>query len=120
MILSFRHNGLKLLYQKGDRRKVQPEHADKIERILARLEEASAAGNMDLPGFRLHPLKGDLAGFLVGYGVRKPACYLSIRRRPRQRCGSDRLPLGGINDADEDPPRIQGFPSGMTVWSPWV
>ena len=49
MILSFRHNGLKLLYQKGDRRKVQPEHADKIERILARLEEASAAGNMDLP-----------------------------------------------------------------------
>ena len=63
MILSFRHKGLKLLYQKGDRRKVQPEHADKIERILARLEEASAAGNIDLPGFRLHPLKGDLAGF---------------------------------------------------------
>ena len=63
MILSFRHKGLKLLFQKGDRRKLQPEHADKIERILARLEEASGAGNLDLPGFRLHPLKGDLAGF---------------------------------------------------------
>ena len=36
---------------------------DKIERILVRLEEASEPENMDLPGFRLHLLKGDLAGF---------------------------------------------------------
>ena len=63
MIVSFRHKGLKLLFEKGDRRKVRPEYADKIERILARLEVASEARNMDLPGFRLHPLKGDLAGF---------------------------------------------------------
>ncbi len=63
MIRSFRHKGLKLLFEKGDRRKVQSEHADKIERIVARLEEAADVGNMDLPGFRLHPLKGDLAGF---------------------------------------------------------
>ena len=63
MIRSFRHKGLKLLFDKGDRRKVQADHADKIERMLARLEESSEVGNMDLPGFRLHPLKGDLAGF---------------------------------------------------------
>jgi proteic killer suppression protein len=63
MIRSFRHKGLKLLFEKGDRRKVQSKHVDKIERILARLEEASEAAGMDLPGFRLHPLKGDLAGF---------------------------------------------------------
>ena len=63
MIRRFRHKGLKLLFEKGDRRKVQSDYADKIERILARLEEASEVGNMDLPGFRLHPLKGDLAGF---------------------------------------------------------
>lgn len=63
MIAGFRHKGLRLLFEKGDRRKVPPEYADKIERILARLEEASEARNMDLPGFRLHPLKGDLAGF---------------------------------------------------------
>ena len=62
MIVSFRHKGLKLLFEKGDRRRVLPDYADKIERILARLEEASEVGNMDLPGFRLHPLKGDLAG----------------------------------------------------------
>ncbi len=42
---------------------MQPEYTDKIKRMLARLEEASEVGNMDLPGFRLHPLKGDLAGY---------------------------------------------------------
>jgi proteic killer suppression protein len=63
MIQSFRHKGLKLLFEKGDRRKLQSAYVGKIERILARLEEASEAENMDLPGFKLHPLKGDLAGF---------------------------------------------------------
>ncbi|MDD9997463.1 MAG: type II toxin-antitoxin system RelE/ParE family toxin [Gammaproteobacteria bacterium] len=63
MIQSYRHKGLKLLFEDGDRRKVQANHADKIERILARLEEASEVSHMGLPGFRLHPLKGDLAGF---------------------------------------------------------
>ena len=37
--------------------------ADKIARILARLDEASEAVDTDLPGFRLHRLKGNLAGF---------------------------------------------------------
>jgi proteic killer suppression protein len=63
MIVSFRHRGLKLVYEKGDRRRLSSEHADKIERILARLDEATEPRNMDLPGFRLHPLKGDLAGY---------------------------------------------------------
>lgn len=63
MIGSSRHKGLKLLFETGDRRKVRQDHADKLERILARLDVASEIGNMDLPGFRLHPLKGDLAGF---------------------------------------------------------
>ena len=62
MIISFRHKGLKLLYEKGGRRRVPPEYADKIERILARLDEATEPANMGLPGFRLHLLKGDLAG----------------------------------------------------------
>jgi proteic killer suppression protein len=63
MIVGFRHKGLKLLYEKGDRRRVLADYADKIERVLARLDEASEPGNMDLPGYRLHPLKGDLAGY---------------------------------------------------------
>jgi proteic killer suppression protein len=37
--------------------------ADKIGRILARLDAATATADMDVPGFRLHPLKGDLSGF---------------------------------------------------------
>lgn len=63
MIVSFRHKGMKLLYEKGDRRRVAAAYADKVERILARLDVATVPGNMDVPGFRLHPLKGDLAGF---------------------------------------------------------
>lgn len=63
MIISFRQKGLKLLYERGDRWRVSADFADKVERVLARLDEATEPGNMDLPGFRLHPLKGDLAGF---------------------------------------------------------
>jgi proteic killer suppression protein len=63
MILSFRHKDLKRLFEEGDRSKVPAAQADKIERILARLAEASEPENMDLPGFKLHRLKHDLAGF---------------------------------------------------------
>lgn len=63
MIVSFRHKGLKRLFQTGERRRLPPDHVAKIERVLARLDVASAVSNMDLPGFRMHPLKGDLAGY---------------------------------------------------------
>ncbi|WP_299437550.1 type II toxin-antitoxin system RelE/ParE family toxin [uncultured Rhodospira sp.] len=62
MIVGIRHKGLKLLYEQGDRRKISAGHVGKIERILARLDQAARPEDMDLPGFRLHPLKGDLAG----------------------------------------------------------
>jgi len=63
VIASFRHKGLRLLFEKADRSKVLPDHVDKIARILARLDVASEAGDLDLPGYRLHLLKGALAGF---------------------------------------------------------
>jgi len=63
MVRSFRHKGLKLLFENGDRRKLRTDQIDKIERILARLDQASEPDHMALPSFRLHPLKGDLAGF---------------------------------------------------------
>lgn len=62
MIVSFRHKGLRLLFDQGDRRRVRADQVDKIERILARLDQATDVRDMDLPGYRLHPLKGDLAG----------------------------------------------------------
>ena len=61
MILRFRHAGLRRLFEKGDGRRVSPELIPKIERVLARLDEASEPDDMNLPGFRLHLLRGDLA-----------------------------------------------------------
>ena len=46
-----------------DPRGVMSEHTVKLRDILARLDAANAAADMDLPGFRLHPLKGELKGF---------------------------------------------------------
>ncbi len=63
MIRSIRHKGLKRLHEDDDPRGVIGEHAEKLRDILARLDAASAAADMDLPGFRLHPLKGELKGF---------------------------------------------------------
>ena len=63
MIQSIRHKGLKRLYEDDDQRGVIAEHADKLRDILARLDAATSAGDMDPPGFRLHALKGDMKGF---------------------------------------------------------
>ena len=46
----------------GDRRRLPPEHVARIERILARLDVAATPAHMDLPGYRLHALKGEFAG----------------------------------------------------------
>ena len=62
MIVSFRHRGLRRLYERGERQGVPPQYANKIERILARLDVATMPADMDLPGFRLHRLRGQLAG----------------------------------------------------------
>jgi toxin HigB-1 len=63
VIQSIRHRGLKRLYEDDDARGVLREHADKLRDILARLDAAGTIADMDLPGFRLHPLKGKSKGF---------------------------------------------------------
>lgn len=63
VITSFRHKGLKRLYDEDSTRGVIAEHADKLRNILARLDASVSISDMDLPGFRLHPLIGDLEGF---------------------------------------------------------
>ena len=63
MIRSIRHKGLKHLYETDESRGVHATHADKLRDILARLDAAREAADMDMPGFRLHPLKGALRGF---------------------------------------------------------
>jgi toxin HigB-1 len=63
MIAIIRHKGLRRLRENDDARGVMADHADKLRRILARLDASTTAADMDLPGYRLHPLKGALAGF---------------------------------------------------------
>lgn len=63
MIRSIRHRGLKRLYEDDDSRGVIAEHAVKLRDILARLDAARTVGDMDVPGFRLHQLKGGMRGF---------------------------------------------------------
>lgn len=62
MIKSFRHKGLSRLYERAERKGLPTELAAKAERILARLDVASEPNMMDLPGLRLHPLRGNLKG----------------------------------------------------------
>ena len=62
MTLGFRHRGLRRLYEEDDRRGLNPEHVEKIRRVLARLDQATGPSDLDLPGYRLHPLKKNMAG----------------------------------------------------------
>ena len=62
MIRRFQHRGLKLLYDKDDRRGVSAEIVEKTARVLAWLDVVTLPEQLRLPGFGLHRLEGDLAG----------------------------------------------------------
>jgi len=62
MIRSFRHKGLEQFFITGSKRGILPDHADKIARILDRLDASISPADMNLPGYRLHELKGQEAG----------------------------------------------------------
>ncbi|MFP5205974.1 MAG: type II toxin-antitoxin system RelE/ParE family toxin [Acidobacteriota bacterium] len=63
MIRSISHKGLRRLFEDDDSSGINPDHAGKLRNILARLDAARSAADMDLPGFRLHALKGERKGF---------------------------------------------------------
>ncbi len=62
MIASFKYRGLKALYEGGTVRRVVPDHVRKLLDILAVLDRSRTPQDIDLPGLRLHPLKGALTG----------------------------------------------------------
>jgi proteic killer suppression protein len=62
MIKSFKHRGLKRLYERGDRNGIRPDLVETVERILTILDAATTPKALDLPRYRLHALKGDLKG----------------------------------------------------------
>ncbi|MCZ8314393.1 type II toxin-antitoxin system RelE/ParE family toxin [Phreatobacter sp.] len=63
MIDSFAHKGLKRFYESQDERKLPPDMVERIAILLAALDEAKVIEDLDRPSFRLHKLKGDLAGY---------------------------------------------------------
>jgi toxin HigB-1 len=66
MIKSFQHKGLKTFYETGSKAGIQAQHAVKLARILSRLDVAKATADVNIPGWRLHPLTGNLDGH---YGI---------------------------------------------------
>ena len=63
MIRSFRHRGLRRMFERGDASRVSPELASRVALVLADLDDARKPSDLDLPGYRLHPLKGALKEF---------------------------------------------------------
>lgn len=62
MIVSFVHKGLERFYKTGKTSGIQANHAKKLRLILSNLDQAVSADDMDLPGLRLHELKGSRKG----------------------------------------------------------
>jgi toxin HigB-1 len=63
MIATFRHKGLRRLFEDDDRSKLPQEMVERIRDLLTALDAAPTIEDMDLPTFRLHALKGDLKGY---------------------------------------------------------
>ncbi|MFO7751351.1 MAG: type II toxin-antitoxin system RelE/ParE family toxin [Desulfobacteraceae bacterium] len=63
MIKKFKHKGLENFYASGNQKKVNPDHEQRLRIILARLDASKSPVDMDLPGLRLHQLKGERHSF---------------------------------------------------------
>lgn len=65
MIVSFTHKGLERYFRTGSKSGIQPIHAARLTLILSLLDVAKSADDMNVPGFGLHPLKGDMKGYFA-------------------------------------------------------
>lgn len=62
MIRTIRHRGLRRWYEDGDSSKVRADQIKRVSDVLAHLDQAVRVADLDLPGYRLHALRGDLLG----------------------------------------------------------
>lgn len=62
MIKSFKHKGLEKFYATGSTKGIQAKHSKKIRMQLSALDTALTIEDIDIPGYRLHQLKGSLKG----------------------------------------------------------
>lgn len=63
MIISFQHKGLRLFYETESTKGIRADHAKRLKRMLGFMDRAAVPADLDIPGWRLHPLKGELAGY---------------------------------------------------------
>jgi len=63
MIKSFKHKGLEKFYSSGTTKGIQAKHAKKLRMQLIALDTAHYIEDLDIPGYRLHQLKGSLKGY---------------------------------------------------------
>lgn len=62
MIESFKHRGLRILFEQDDGRRLKADQVDRLRLILSALDQASQVQDLNQPTFRLHPLKGNRKG----------------------------------------------------------
>ena len=62
MIKLFKHKGLRRFYETGSARGIQAKHEKRLRMQLAALDTAKEINDLDIPGYKLHPLKGDRKG----------------------------------------------------------
>ena len=75
MIKTFRHKGLKRLVERDNPSAVRADQVRRIKDVLAHLDVAIRPNDLDLPGYRLHPLQGELKGY---WSVTISGNYFSI------------------------------------------
>ena len=63
MIIHFRDKGLQLFFEDDDRSQLSADNIARIQEILTLLDSATRPGDLDQPGYRLHPLHGRFSGF---------------------------------------------------------
>ncbi len=87
MIESIKHRGLKRLYERGDRSGIGSSMLPRIEEILSLLDVAESIEELDIPGYRLHPLTGTRKGY---WSVRVTGNWRMVFR----------LEAGAVRDVD--------------------
>ena len=61
--MKIRHKALRAFHENDDAKRLPQSRVERIRDILTALDDAARPGNMDLPGYRLHPLRGDMDGY---------------------------------------------------------
>ena len=77
MIKSIKHKGLKRFWEKEDRSKLPASQLSRIQKLLLSLNAATTEEDMNLPGYHMHELKGDLKGY---FSVRVTGNYRIVYR----------------------------------------